>query len=898
MATSSPDLLGASSPASLNAGTLDDRLTASLNSQQFTVAAYLNLALASQRENAKDDPTDVIAQQRMAELALQLQLQTQSCHEEIGRIGAELQAILPRCAADIGRVGVGLEGLRQDATSLLETTSVDMEQDVSSSLETLSTLHALQANLTRTKEILTAAATWDSTLSTIAPLLAQQNLPDAVNALAQLENGAQALQGMPGLEDRDIAVANVRQQVSILLQPQLQNALIHMQTRLGPLQQCVLLYSKLDKIDALKEDYVKTRPTSLHKSWFDYSPSYGDDVADQNATAFLAWLPTWFDAVLTLIGEERRQALAVFGPESVSEIVMKVFRECFRPILPSFKSRLESIYSSEETGPSKGSLQSVCSIYESTLQFLSLAYETIAGGWLDLVEGGTIKGNGLSIFKEMGFVFRQIASPFVSYQQRLPNLETRYSTATTQTIIREMHQAVSDVSNGKATLETLQTATQLLQELSGASFPLAEGAVARFELLNGGYNSASALQAVDKIVATYCGELAIAIRTLSATTTADETALAVNFDESHVLCALEVLKIAGAFRKNLLDLEVKTRERLTVLSSRMSSYISKEKELEEVPATTTRKSSAAVVLLPDSFSAVEIDSFLTKAVCFDEENNETNAALVILQRLAESGPTSVPLYPETEDATRRLATSCHTFVFDVCAAVPRLHLKGMSSLQSWKEANEQDINSYGILPQSYITHVGEHMLALVQALEPFASDSEALGLANEVMGGVHGVAMQPWREFLSASGTMGSEDVIKSLMNGENLDNFVVASAALGEEEGTEEEESEANKFCNVWLDVVSTAVTGRLLERIMRIPSLTPKGCEHLNTDLNYLVNVFSALGVRGHPHPLLGHLAELALVEADVLAHRIDGRNRGSSIEASLRSVEERLSAMKSRY
>jgi hypothetical protein len=324
MATSSPDLLGASSPASLNAGTLDDRLTANLNSQQFTVAAYLNLALASQGENAKDDPTDVIAQQRMAELALQLQLQTQSCHEEIGRIGAELQAILPRCAADIGRVGVGLEGLRQDATSLLETTSVDMEQDVSSSLETLSTLHALQANLTRTKEILTAAATWDSTLSTIAPLLAQQNLPDAVNALAQLENGAQALQGMPGLEDRDIAVANVRQQVSILLQPQLQNALIHMQTRLGPLQQCVLLYSKLDKIDALKEDYVKTRPTSLHKSWFDYSPSYGDDVADQNATAFLAWLPTWFDAVLTLIGEERRQALTVFGPESVSEIVMKV----------------------------------------------------------------------------------------------------------------------------------------------------------------------------------------------------------------------------------------------------------------------------------------------------------------------------------------------------------------------------------------------------------------------------------------------------------------------------------------------------------------------------------------------------------------------------------------------
>ncbi|MGK3755279.1 MAG: hypothetical protein ACI8RD_007588, partial [Bacillariaceae sp.] len=66
---------------------------------------------------------------------------------DIGRIGAELQAILPRCAADVGRVGVGLEGMRIDAQILLETTAITGEgEEISSSLETLSTLHALQAN--------------------------------------------------------------------------------------------------------------------------------------------------------------------------------------------------------------------------------------------------------------------------------------------------------------------------------------------------------------------------------------------------------------------------------------------------------------------------------------------------------------------------------------------------------------------------------------------------------------------------------------------------------------------------------------------------------------------------------------------------------------------------------
>jgi len=176
-----PGALAASS------GAVDDRLTKILSSaDEFTVASYLNLALDEGPHNESDSGSDD-PQQRMAELALQLQLQTQSCHEDIGRIGAEIQAILPRCAADVGRIGVGLEGLRIDAAQLLESTSVESEQEVSSSLETLSTLHALQANLSRTKEILTAAATWDSTLASVTQLLSQQNLTEAVNALAQLE---------------------------------------------------------------------------------------------------------------------------------------------------------------------------------------------------------------------------------------------------------------------------------------------------------------------------------------------------------------------------------------------------------------------------------------------------------------------------------------------------------------------------------------------------------------------------------------------------------------------------------------------------------------------------------------------------------------------------------------
>lgn len=323
----------ASAPSSATvAGTLEERLSSLLSSSQFTVASYLNLALSDAKSSLETDGL----QSRMAELALHLQLQTQSCHEDIGRIGAELQAILPRCAADVGRVGVGLEGMRIDAHALLETTELTNEQELSSSLETLSTLHALQANLSRTKEVLTAAATWDSTLGSIPPLLAQQNLSEAVNALAQLESGERALRGMPNREEREESIAKIRQQVSVLLQPQLKHALANMNSRLAPLQQCVALYTKLGKMDSLQEEYVKNRPGTIHKAWFAFSPSYQNPTGAKAASptnpnpteTFVTWLPGWFESVLSLLTEERRQSVNVFGPEIAPSMVVKVCSRC------------------------------------------------------------------------------------------------------------------------------------------------------------------------------------------------------------------------------------------------------------------------------------------------------------------------------------------------------------------------------------------------------------------------------------------------------------------------------------------------------------------------------------------------------------------------------------------
>jgi hypothetical protein len=519
-----------------------------------------------------------------------------------------------------------------------------------------------------------------------------------------------------------------------------------------------------------------------------------------------------------------------------------------------------------------GSLEAICGLYEATLQFLSLAYETVAGGWHDVADATSVEGSQL--YKDIAETFVQIASPFAPYQKSLAQLETFHSNVAQTLIKKDIHQAVN--SKASPTVAHLQDTTERLLQLAPYVFPLAQASMARLELLTGGYQVRSCLSVIDTLLAHHAQELALSIQTINT------NAVAEMFDDQHVSVALEMLKVVGCYQNSLNDFGLKTRERMSVLQQRRVSQDLQEKEV-------STKSKA--FLLPDALSVVEIDSLLCKSVLYQEEEDEE-----ALGRLASSDSV---LFPNANDSVERLKRSCQGLVFQVCSAVPRKHLEDMSSMPCWT-SQSTDMSSYGTLPQAYITQVGEHMLALVQALDPFASSEESLAMATQVMGGVCSVAVQPWRDLLAAVGA--SEDIVDTLMRGTELKEYVHAyeEEQLLEEEVEHQDFAEKSKhdFCNQWLDAVSLAVTGRLLERIMRIPRLSTKGCEHLSVDLNYLANVLAALGVTGHPHPLVKHMADMASVDGESLRAMVQRRGRSTPLVAALCAMEERFTLMRGEH
>jgi hypothetical protein len=608
---------------------LEDRLSALLASPDdaFSVSRYLNLALDIGHDdditNDNDDDDERRQQwleRRMTSLALQLQMQTQSCHDEIGRIGAELRAVVPRCAADVGRVRIGLGGMEDDVRGLLngmdaevrrrrvgvvrrddsvgggerggggsdgppsdptssssgtgttnDTTGPDVgagmgiESDMAADigvvtgvvdgvdgdpLTTLQSLLSLRSHLKSARSILSAASSWDETINSIPMLLSTTppNLVEAVSALSMLERGARALAGMPeGRDEREDALSRLRSQLEVLLKPQLLHALKRMDTRLGPLVQCVGMYGSLGKMAIMREEYVKIRPAEMHALWFSFgggaggkgvdaggrgrgdggedgpapelttgrdavrktggAVDYDDEVEDfdfdeeddlttassrpttttstgsANAGQFLEFLPKFYEATLELLAKERSQSRTVFGPDLSPYIVVRVLIECFRPIVSSFERRLGGMcpppggvggrrgIDMSGGGREAGGIEAIAAAYESTVHFLSLAYDRMEAWSVGSTTATRVEGGGdfnddddETLRGAIRSAFLLIASPFLPYQRALSEAEQR-----------PLGEAASMVARDVRGVTSFEDAAERLGDLAPFMFPLAEG---------------------------------------------------------------------------------------------------------------------------------------------------------------------------------------------------------------------------------------------------------------------------------------------------------------------------------------------------------------------------------------------------------------------------------------
>ena len=389
-------------------------------------------------------------------------------------------------------------------------------------------------------------------------------------------------------------------------------------------------------------------------------------------------------------------------------------------------------------------------------------------------------------------------------------------------------------------IKELQSTVNQISHLSLDIFPIVQASFSRFETFTCGCDLRTYMQALDSMVYNHINEIAITISTLSAALIRHYEDSIQLYDEQDVQTLLESLTIPGRLNEKLSKFGILVLERSRSL-------------LMGIKTSSQQTKNGA----PDSYSPSEVGVLIARnSIGKHNDQKYINEIELYLETK------QVYQIPRTFESIDTLAKMCRQLVFEACFAVPRKWLGKMHCNAEWAELasdNEDIISSYSILPQPYITHIGEHILALVQVLEPFATNKDSLVFTKIAMTDLNKVSKESWIELGGMLGyVIEDNDQLDLVITGKNLPSFIDVPNYDDDDEN--EDLDESHKFCNEWLDAVSTAVVGRMIEKIFRIDALSSKGLNHLATDLGYIVNVFSALGIINHPHPLLFHLSRLA--------------------------------------
>ncbi|XP_007571518.1 conserved oligomeric Golgi complex subunit 7-like [Poecilia formosa] len=191
----------------------------------------------------------------------------------------------------------------------------------------------------------------------------------------------------------------------------------------------------------------------------------------------------------------------------------------------------------------------------------------------------------------------------------------------------------------------------------------------------------------------------------------------------------------------------------------------------------------------------------------------------ILFSLKEKGTGNSSLLAEPRSALTRLNQQANQLAFDSVFLQIKHQLCLVSKMESQDasaigESYTEDLPTFSLSPQEYITNIGQYLMSLPLHLEPFVTQEDpALEMA------------------LHAGKLPFPPD------QGDDL--------------------PELDNTADYWLGSIARATMQTYCDAILLIPRLSPHSTKQLATDIEYLSNVMDALGLQ--PSRTLQHIVTL---------------------------------------
>lgn len=732
-----------------------------------------------------------------ATLVMKLQLFIQEVNNAIEESSNQALQNMPRVLRDV-------EAVKQEASFLKEQMVLvkedikKFEQDTVQSMQVLVEIDQVKSRMQLAAEALQEADKWSTLSADIEETFKTQDLALISSKLTSMQNSLAMLVDTPDYSEKCVHLEALKNRLEALASPQIVatfNAMSIDQAKLF-----VKVFTQIDRMPQLLAYYYKCHKGQLVSMWQELS---------QSELSLNQQLSEFYDTLLSTWHAQLQWSSQVF--KNPYEVVTVLLIQTLGAMVPSIPVCLSTAI---ERAAQDQRLDTLLELHHTVSNF---GHNLEAAMLPHLAENNLLKVNE--------FVCA-LYDPYKSYQLQYGDLEEAHLLIQISAVPLEHGEVIDCVEE--------------LSHSVGKVFGLASAAVDRCVKLTDGLAVRGLLKALRALFTKYVSDFSTTLQSIRKKCKLEDMPSSSVFQEDWtafqnsvriIATCGELLRQCGAFEQQL------SNKILATAGKYLSESYSPRSLAGIQEATSTERKSATK-------NPWQEYNYLQRG-----NTAEYNSLMEVLYSLKEKGTGNSSLLAEPRAALTRLNQQANQLAFDSVFLQIKHQLCLVSKMESQEapgfgERYAEDLPTFSLSPQEYITNIGQYLMSLPLHLEPFVTQED------------------PALELALHAGKL-----------------------PFPPEQG--DDLPELDNTADYWLGSIARATMQTYCDAILLIPQLSAHSTKQLATDIDYLSNVMDALGLQ--PSRALQHIVTLLRAKpedyrqtAKVLPRRL------ASTIAALRSID----------
>lgn len=702
-----------------------------------------------------------------ATLVMKLQLFIQEVNNSIEESSNQALQNMPRVLRDV-------EALKQEASFLKEQMVLvkedikKFEQDTVQSMQVLVEIDQVKSRMQLAAEALQEADKWSTLSADIEETFKTQDLAVISSKLTSMQNSLSMLVDTPDYSEKCVHLEALKNRLEAMASPQIVATFNSMSIDQAKL--FVKVFTEIDRMPQLLAYYYKCHKGQLISIWQDLS---------QSELSLNQQLSEFYDTLLSTWHSQLQWSSQVFkNPYEVVTVLLIQTLGAMVPSIPVCLSTAMERASQEQRLDTLLELHNTASTFGHSLEAAMLPH---------LGENNLLKVNELVC---------ALYDPYKSYQLQYGDLEEAHLLIQISAVPLEHGEVIDCVEE--------------LSHSVGKLFGLASAAVDRCVKLTDGLAVCGLLKALKALFTKYVSDFSTTLQSIRKKCKLEDTPSSSAFQEDWtafqnsvriIATCGELLRQCGAFEQQLSNRILGTAGKYL-----SESYSPRSLAGIQEASSTERKSATK--------NPWQEYNYLQRG-----NVAEYNNLMEVLYSLKEKGTGNSSLLAEPRTALTRLNQQANQLAFDSVFLQIKHQLCLVSKMENQEgpgfgESYTEDLPTFSLSPQEYITNIGQYLMSLPLHLEPFVTQED------------------PALEMALHAGKL-----------------------PFPPEQG--DDLPELDNTADYWLGSIARATMQTYCDAILLIPQLNTHSTKQLATDIDYLSNVMDALGLQ--PSRALQHIVTL---------------------------------------